>query len=75
MSHNYLFDTYAYIHQRLTEIQGGLQQADDDPYEMSYAAGQERALSDFERFLMDNFHDKLPRRLRSIKPDRGDYHT
>ena len=40
MSHNYLFETYAYIQQRLTEAQHRLTQADDDPDGKQYAAVQ-----------------------------------
>jgi hypothetical protein len=68
MSYDYLFDTYAYIYQRRTAIQRGLEQAQDDPHARRYAAGQVRALDDFERFLIENFHGKLPRRLRSKTP-------
>lgn len=71
MSHNYLFDTYAYIQQRLTEAQHRLTQADDDPDGKQYAAGQVQVLRDFERFMIDNFNVKLPRRLRSKVPDKG----
>ncbi len=71
MSHNYLFDTYAYIQQRLDETQHRLEQADDNPHGEPYAAGQVQALRDFERFLIDNFNAKLPRRLRSMVPNKG----
>lgn len=71
MSHNYLLDTYAYIQQRLDETQPRLEQADDNPHGKPYAAGQVQALRDFERFLIDNFNAKLPRRLRSMVPNKG----
>ena len=71
MSHNYLFDTYAYIQQRLAEAQRRLTQADDNPNGKQYAAGQVQALRDFERFMIDNFNTKLPRRLRSKVPNKG----
>jgi hypothetical protein len=70
MSHNYLFDTYAYIQQRLAEAKEKLTQADDDPNDKQYAAGRIQALRDFERFLSDNYTAKLPRRLRSRVPDK-----
>jgi hypothetical protein len=71
MSHNYLLDTYAYIEQRLAEANRRLERADDDPHGQPYAAGQVQALHDFERFLIDNFNAKLPRRMRSMVPNKG----
>jgi hypothetical protein len=71
MSHDYLLDTYAYIQQRLTEAQRRFNQANDEPHGKSYAAGQVQTLCDFERFLIDNFNVKLPRRLRSKVPNQG----
>jgi hypothetical protein len=68
---SYLFDTYAYIQQRLTEAQRRLERVDDQPHDKSHAAGQIQALCDFERFLIDNFNVKLPRRLRSKVPNKG----
>lgn len=67
MSHDYLLDTYTHIQQRLDETQRRLNQADDEPF----AAGQVQALLDFERFLIDNFNVKLPRRLRNKVPNKG----
>lgn len=71
MSHDYLLDTYAHIQQRLAEVQRKLSQADDEPQDKSYTTGQVQALCDFERFLIDNFNVKLPRRLRSKVPNKG----
>lgn len=71
MSHDYLLDTYAYIQQRLAEAQRRLKQAAGDPHGKPYTAGQIQALCDFERFLIDNFNVKLPRRLRSKVPNKG----
>ncbi|MGD8847610.1 MAG: hypothetical protein PVI54_18965 [Desulfobacteraceae bacterium] len=71
MSHNYLFDTFTYIQQRLAEAKQRLEQADDDPHGKPYVASQVQALGDFERFLIDNFNIKLPRRLRSKVPNKG----
>lgn len=68
MSHNYLLDTYDYIQQRLTEVRGRLNRAGDEAHAKPYAAGQIQALQDFERFLIDNFNAKLPRRLRNMVP-------
>lgn len=70
MSHNYLLDTYTFIQQRLAEAQHRLERADDNPHGKPYAAGQVQVLCDFERFLIDNFNAKLPRRLRSMVPGK-----
>ncbi len=64
MSHNYLLETYTFIEQRLARARATLTHADDDSYDRQYASGQIEALCDFERFLIDNFNVKLPRRLR-----------
>jgi gamma-glutamyl-gamma-aminobutyrate hydrolase PuuD len=65
MSHDYLFDTYRYLRQRLDDIQPRLTGGDADPAARSYAAGQLEALCDLERFLKDRYEMKLPRRLRN----------
>lgn len=63
MSHDYLFDTYRYLQQRLDDIQPRLTGA--NPGARSYAAGQLEALCDLERFLKERYDMKLPRRLRN----------
>ena len=65
MSHNYLFDTYQYLEQRLEEINPRLADPAADPATRSYAAGQIEALCDLERFLKERYEVKLPRRLRN----------
>ncbi len=65
MSHNYLFDTYQYLKQRLDEINPRLADPAADPATRSYAAGQIEALCDLERFLKAGYEMKLPRRLRN----------
>jgi hypothetical protein len=68
MSHNYLFDTYRYLQQRLDDITPRLTGADASLATRSYAAGQLEALCDLERFLKERYDMKLPRRLRNPKP-------
>ena len=65
MSHNYLFDTYQYLKQRLDAINPHFADPDAGPATRSYAAGQIEALCDLERFLKERFEVKLPRRLRN----------
>jgi hypothetical protein len=62
MSHNYLFDTYRYLQQRLDDIRPRLTGADASI--RSYANGQLDALCDLEQFLKEHYEGKLPRRLR-----------
>jgi hypothetical protein len=68
MSHDYLLDTYTHIKRRLASARQRLSAAGADQDEKQYATGQIEALSDFERFLVDNFNAKLPRRLRRRFP-------
>jgi hypothetical protein len=63
MSHNYLLDTYTYINKRLHEAHQQALAAGDDQRVSQNAAGRMEALSQFERYLGDNFDHKLPRRL------------
>ena len=65
MSHNYLFDTYRFLEQRISAINPKLTGAEATPAVRSYAAGQIEALCELERFLKEHFEVKLPRRLRN----------
>ena len=66
MSHNYLFDTYQYLQQRLDDISPRLTGA--DAATRSYASGQIDALCELERFLKEHYEGRLPRRLRKQSP-------
>lgn len=64
MSHTYLLDTYAFIENRLDEIQRQMVDAGSHDWRArQYAAGQIQGLRDLERFLSANYDVKLPRRL------------
>lgn len=63
MSHNYLFDTYAYINKRLDLVRQQAFSAGNNHRVRQSAAGRIEALSQFERYLSNNFDAKLPRRL------------
>jgi hypothetical protein len=67
MSHNYLLDTYTYLHKRLDEIQPQLTAAKATQHTKAYAAGQIEAICDLERYLIEHYDMKLPRRLRRQK--------
>lgn len=63
MSHNYLLDTYTHIAERLAAARQQSSEAGKDQPAAQNAAGRIEALSEFEKYLSDNFDDKLPRRL------------
>ena len=58
MSHNYLFDLYAYIDDRLAAVS---RVSEDDA---AFAAGRSDALISLHGYLESHLHRKLPRRLR-----------
>ena len=68
MSHDFLLDTFTHIKRRLASARQQLAATGADQGDKQYATGQIEALSDFERFLVDNFNAKLPRRLRMKSP-------
>jgi hypothetical protein len=71
MSHDFLLDTYQYLKQRLNKIQPRLTSSGADRYEKQYATGRIEAICDLERFLIEHYDKKLPRRLRQHhKPSR-----
>jgi len=64
MSYTYLLDTYAFIQNRLADLQGQLVDAGEGDWQArQYAAGQIEALCELERFLSAHFDAKLPRRI------------
>lgn len=68
MSHNYLFDTYQFLQQRLEKARSGLTNPAAEGRTRSYAAGQIEALCELELFLKERYEIKLPRRLRHQHP-------
>lgn len=69
MSYTYFLDIYAFIHQRLEEIQRALVAArEDDGQTRQSAAGRIEALCDLERFLREHYEAKLPRRIMLQRP-------
>ena len=71
MSHNYLLDTYTYLQKRLDAIQPQLTAADATQHDKQYAAGQIEVICDLERYLIEHYDIKLPRRLRQQKLQTG----
>ncbi len=64
MAYVYLMDLYSYIDQRLAETMKALAESERENGEKSFYRGRVEALSDFKIFLKQNFHEKLPRRIR-----------
>ena len=71
MSHNFLFDTYEFIEERLEDIKQELLNNGADSISMQYAAGRIDALCVIERFLNMNIKPKLPKRLRRNIPGKN----
>lgn len=71
MSHNFLFDSYEYLHKRLDKVHPELTTADADQSAKQFTAGQIDALCTIERFLKERYDGKLPRRLRRIRQQAG----
>ena len=61
MSHNYLFDLYNLIDQRLQDVQARSPGPTD--LEGKFREGQISALSELQSFLSERFDRKLPKRL------------
>lgn len=64
MAYVYLLDLYNFIDQRLAQTASALKEAEGDIGETSFQNGRIAALSDFKAFLKQDFHPKLPRRIR-----------
>jgi hypothetical protein len=61
MVYNYLLDLYKMLEERKKEL-GGEKSLSSDSNE--YQRGQLAAIREFTSFLKDNYHEKLPRRMR-----------
>jgi len=64
MSHNFLFETYKFIDDRLEHIHQERVESTVDNTNRQYAAGRIDALCEIERFLERKIKPKLPKRLR-----------
>lgn len=65
MSHNYFFEIINFINNQLENAQEKLRINSSDDLSKQLIAGRIEALCETERFINDNFIDKLPRRLRA----------
>ena len=64
MSHNFLFETYKFIDDRLEHINQELVKNAVDNTNRQYVAGRIDGLCAIESFLERNIKPKLPKRLR-----------
>lgn len=64
MVYSYLLDLYRVLADRENEIKRRQEDPAASPDTDEYLQGRLAAISDFQTFLKDNFHAKLPRRLR-----------
>ena len=64
MSHNFLFETYKFINDRLEHINQELVKNAVDNTNRQYVAGRIEALCEIESYLERNIKPKLPKRLR-----------
>ncbi len=63
MTYNYLFDLYRVLAERQADILNkGVHPTTSS--EEQYRQGRIETIHDFQVFLKDNYHGKLPRRLR-----------
>ncbi len=65
MSHTYLIDLYQLIEQRKQEAEKELQTESSAPIATRLQQGRLDILTEFKSFLVQNYHHKLPRRIRS----------
>ena len=65
MAHVYLFDLYDQIDQRVETVEKEWSDLTPEQRETDrFLAGRRDALRELHTFISDNFHDKLPRKLR-----------
>ncbi len=64
MVYNYLLDLYNVLGERRTELEGRNDDSFDSIESKEYHRGQIAAVDEFTKFLRDNYHEKLPRRMR-----------
>lgn len=64
MVYNYLLDLYRVLAEREQAIKEQQENPAAPPETQEHLQGRLAAVSDFHTFLKDNFHARLPRRLR-----------
>ncbi len=64
MVYNYLLDLYQMLSERKQELEAQSKDSFDSTESKEYSRGRLTAVKEFTAFLRDNYHDKLPRRMR-----------
>jgi len=64
MVYNYLLDLYRILEIRKKEISAHLPRTTDSEQPLDYAQGRLDAVTEFESYLRETFHSKLPRRMQ-----------
>jgi hypothetical protein len=64
MAYVYLLDLYRHIAERLSEATDALDKACGDPAAGKFEQGRIDVLTEFQKYLQQNFNPKLPRRIR-----------
>jgi hypothetical protein len=65
MAYSYLLDLYRVLAERKNEIEKE-NAPGESPDAEQYREGRLSVVNDFTKFLKDNYHAKLPRRLQKI---------
>lgn len=64
MSYNYLLDLYKVLEERKSHLINTSDSSEKQEKDIQHLRGQLSAIDDFTTFLRQNYHYKLPRRLR-----------
>jgi hypothetical protein len=65
MAYSYLLDLYRILDVRKSEISDQHPQKPTNQELVDHQQGQLDAITEFESFLRENFHSKLPRRIQN----------
>jgi len=64
MVYNYLLDLYKMLGERKKELEEQSEDSFNSTQSKEYHHGQLAAVDEFTTFLRNNYHNKLPRRMR-----------
>jgi len=65
MSHTYLIDLYDLINKRLKDVAKEHNREESTENEVIFRKGRFEVLTEFKKFLSNNYNNKLPRRIRN----------
>jgi len=64
MAYTYLLDLYQALSKRKSTIKKQLTETSNSADTIQYKQGQFDVIDEFSRYLRENFHSKLPRRMQ-----------